>query len=67
LKVRFDVFAHSPEQIARRRLEAMRDAELLFKKNRFFGDCPAKPSLAPKTETTLRCCYGFTSKRAKHL
>ncbi len=31
LKVRFDVFAASPESTARRRRETLRDAERLFK------------------------------------
>lgn len=66
LKVRFDVFAHSPEQIARRRLEAMRDAELLFKKNRFFGDCPAKP-LSRKDRNDLALLLRLYSKSRRSI
>jgi hypothetical protein len=52
VKVRYDVFVHSPEQILRGRRKALEDAELLFKKSRFFGDCPAKP-LSRKEQSDL--------------
>jgi hypothetical protein len=66
LKVRFDVFAHSPEQIARRRLKALGDAELLFKKNRFFGDCPAKP-LSRKDRNDLALLQRLYSKSSRSI
>jgi hypothetical protein len=43
LRARFDVFAASPESIARRRREALQDRERLFKKSRLTGDFPAAP------------------------
>jgi hypothetical protein len=43
LRARFDVFAASPESIARRRRQALEDAERRFKKSRLFGDFPAAP------------------------
>ena len=66
LKVRYDVFAHSPEQIARRRLKALQDAELLFKKNRFFGDCPAKP-LSRKDRNDLALLQRLYSKSSRSI
>jgi hypothetical protein len=43
LRARFDVFAASPESIARRRRQALEDAERLFIKSRLTGDFPATP------------------------
>jgi hypothetical protein len=41
LRARFDVFAASPESVARRRRQALEDAERRFKKSRLTGDFPA--------------------------
>jgi hypothetical protein len=43
LRARFDVFAASPESIARRRRQALEDTERLFIKSRLTGDFPAAP------------------------
>ncbi len=43
LKVRFDLFAASPESIARRRRKALQDAERRFKRDRLSGDFFAAP------------------------
>jgi hypothetical protein len=43
LRARFDVFNASPEAIARRRRQALEDAERLFIKSRLTGDFPAAP------------------------
>ena len=53
LRARFDVFAASPESIARRRREALEDAERRFKKSRLFGDFPAAP-LSRKERNDLK-------------
>ena len=52
LKVRFDVFVHSPEQILRGRCKALEDAERLFKSQQCLGDCRAKP-LSSKEQSDL--------------
>jgi len=52
LKVRFDVFAASPEQIARRRRNALQDAERRFKQSRLFGEFYAPP-LSRKSRSEL--------------
>ena len=59
LKVRFDVFVHSPEQILRGRRKALEDAERLFKSQQCLEIAAQSPSRA-KSEATLRCCDGFT-------
>jgi hypothetical protein len=43
LRARFDVFAASPESIARRRRQALQDAERRFKMSQLTGDFPAAP------------------------
>jgi len=43
LKMRFDVFAASPESNARRRREALQEAEMRFQKSRAFKDFYAPP------------------------
>ncbi len=54
LKMRFDVFAHSPEQVARRRLAVLEDAERRFKMNRLAGDfCVAPLSRRDRKELEL--------------
>ncbi len=54
LKVRFDVFAHSPESIARRRREELQEAERRSQKSRLFGDLPAaRLSRAERNELEL--------------
>jgi hypothetical protein len=43
VKLRYDLFATSPESIARRRLKVLEDAEQLFRKGRFLRFFSAKP------------------------
>jgi hypothetical protein len=52
LKVRFDVFAHSPEQVARRRREALQEAERRLERNRGIGGA-ARLSRAERNELEL--------------
>jgi hypothetical protein len=54
VKARFDVFAASPESIARRRREALEDAGLRFRKNRSIGDFgAARPTRKDRHELEL--------------
>jgi hypothetical protein len=51
-KARFDVFAHSPEQVSRRRLMVLEDAERRSQKSRVFKDSLASP-LCPSASRRL--------------
>jgi hypothetical protein len=51
-RVRFDVFAYSPEQVARRRREALQEAERRFERNRGIGRA-APLSRAERNELSL--------------
>ena len=53
LRARFDVFSTSPEAVARRRREALQDAERRFKKSRLTGEFYAAP-LSRKDRNELR-------------
>ncbi|MFZ3359379.1 MAG: hypothetical protein WCA56_17220 [Xanthobacteraceae bacterium] len=53
VKLRRDVFANSPESIARRRRAALQDKERLFKKSQLTGDFYAAP-LSRKDRNDLR-------------
>jgi hypothetical protein len=53
LRARFDVFSASPESIARRRREALQDAERQFKKSRLTGEFCAAP-LSRKDRNELK-------------
>jgi hypothetical protein len=53
LRARFDVFSASPEAVARRRREALQDAERRFKKSRLTGDFYAAP-LSRKDRNELK-------------
>jgi hypothetical protein len=66
LRARFDVFAASPESIARRRRQALEDKERLFKKNRLFGDFPAAP-LSRKERDELKLLRWLYPKPARNL
>jgi hypothetical protein len=50
---RFDVFSASPESVARRRREALQDAERRFKKSRLTGEFYAAP-LSRKDRNELK-------------
>jgi hypothetical protein len=66
LRARFDVFAASPESIARRRRQALQDAERRFKKSRLFGDFPAAP-LSRKEQNELKLLRWLYPKPARNL
>jgi hypothetical protein len=66
LRARFDVFSASPESIARRRRQALEDAERLFKKSRLFGDFPAAP-LSRKEQNELELLRRLYPKPARNL
>lgn len=53
VRTRYDVFCAGPEAIARRRRQALEDAERWFQKNRFFGQFRAPP-LSQKQRHDLR-------------
>jgi hypothetical protein len=53
LRARFDVFSASPESVARRRREALQDAERQFKKSRLTGEFYAAP-LSRKDRNELK-------------
>jgi hypothetical protein len=53
LRARFDVFSASPEAVARRRREALQDAERRFKKSRLTGEFYAAP-LSRKDRNELK-------------
>jgi hypothetical protein len=66
LRARFDVFAASPESIARRRRQALEDAERRFKKSRSTGDFPAAP-LSRKERSDLKLLRWLYPKPARNL
>jgi hypothetical protein len=66
LRARFDVFAASPESIARRRRQALEDAERRFKKSRLFGDFPAA-LLSRQDRNDLRLLRWLYPKPARNL
>jgi hypothetical protein len=51
-KARFDCFLEGPEQTARRRRQHLKDADNLFRKNRFFKD-PTPPPLSRRERNDL--------------
>jgi hypothetical protein len=54
VKLRVDLFANSPESIARRRRRALEDAERFFRQARFFGDLVVKaPSRKERNDLEL--------------
>ncbi len=69
LKVRFDVFAASPELIARRWREVLQDAERRFKQSRSTGDFYAPPlSRKDRNELELlRWLYPKPSRNVSEL
>jgi hypothetical protein len=66
LRARFDVFAASPESIARRRRQALEDAERRFKKSRLTGDFPAAP-LSRKERDELKLLRWLYPKPKRNL
>jgi hypothetical protein len=55
LRARFDVFAASPESIARRRRAALQEAERKFKRSRLFRELyPPAPPLSRQERNTLK-------------
>jgi hypothetical protein len=66
LWARFDVFNASPEAIARRRRQALEDAERLFIKSRLTGDFPAAP-LSHKERDELKLLRWLYPKPKRNL
>jgi hypothetical protein len=66
LRARFDVFNASPEAIARRRRQALEDAERLFIKSRLTGDFPAAP-LSRKERDELKLLRWLYPKPKRNL
>ncbi|MGA7787916.1 MAG: hypothetical protein WCA56_07095 [Xanthobacteraceae bacterium] len=65
-RVRFDVFAHSPEQVARRRLKVLEGAERRFKMNRLTGDFHVVP-LSRKDRSALELFRRLYSKSSRSI
>jgi hypothetical protein len=65
-RVRFDVFAHSPEQVFRRRLVVLVDAERRSQKSRVFKDSFASP-LSPKDQKELERLRWLYSKSSRSI
>jgi hypothetical protein len=66
LRARFDVFAASPESIARRRRQALQDAERRFKMSQLTGDFPAAP-LSRKERNDLELLRWLYPKPKRNL
>jgi hypothetical protein len=66
LRARYDVFCASPESIARRRREALEDAERRFKMSRLSGDFPAAP-LSRKERHELKLLRWLYPKPKRNL
>jgi hypothetical protein len=66
LRARFDVFAASPESIARCRRQALEDAERRFIKSRLTGDFPAAP-LSRKDHNELELLRWLYPKPKRNL
>jgi hypothetical protein len=68
LRARLDVFNASPEAIARRRRQALEDAERLFIKSRLFREFyPPAPRLSRKDENELELLRWLYPKPARNL
>jgi hypothetical protein len=65
-RVRFDVFAHIPEQVFRRRLTVLEGAELRSQKSRVFKDSFASP-LSPKDQRELERLRWHYSKSSRSI
>jgi hypothetical protein len=63
-RVRFDVFAHSPEQVFRRRLMVLEEVERRSQKSRVFKESLA-PRFSAKDQKSLSGYDGFTRSRAE--
>ena len=66
-KVRFDVFAHSPESNARRRRQALQEAERRFERNRGIGGATPLSGAERKELALLRWLYPKPSVTPSHL
>jgi hypothetical protein len=65
-KVRFDVFAHCPERVARCRLAVLEDAERQFKMNRLAGDF-CVPPLSRRDRKELELFRPLYSKSSRNI
>ena len=65
-RVRFDVFAHCPEQVGRRRLSVLRDQDRRSQKSRVFGDFVAS-SLSAKDQKEFERLRWFYSKSSRSI